>query len=72
MSQVGVSVEFRRENRRRALFDIVITGRGTWAAARYATRADASASVQTIEQRRNECSRSSAKRKTLKSIGVGP
>ena len=30
-------VDFRRENRRRALFDIVISGRGTWAAARYAT-----------------------------------
>ena len=35
--EVVFTVDFRRENRRRALFDIVISGRGTWAAARYAT-----------------------------------
>jgi hypothetical protein len=35
--EVVLPVEFRREIRRRALFDIVILGRGTWAAARYAT-----------------------------------
>ena len=39
------------------LFDIVIRGRGTWAAARYATRANGPiltdrALAQTIEQRR--------------------
>jgi hypothetical protein len=49
----GEIVEIRREIRRfGALFDIVISGRGTWAAARYATRASASALAQTIEQRR--------------------
>jgi hypothetical protein len=37
-SEVVLPFDFRRENRRRALFDIVISGRGTWAAARYATR----------------------------------
>ena len=53
-------VDFRRENRRRALFDIVILGRGTWAAARYATRVKGQTLAQSIEQRR-ECSRSSAR-----------
>ena len=46
------TVEFRRENRRRALFDIVILGRGTWAAARLATRVKGQTLAQTIEQLR--------------------
>jgi hypothetical protein len=46
------TVEFRRENRRRALFDIVILGRGTWAAARLATRVKGQTLTQTIEQLR--------------------
>ena len=46
------TVDFRRENRRRALFDIVILGRGTWAAARLATRVKGQTLAQTIEQLR--------------------
>ena len=35
--EVVFTVDFQSENRQRTLFDIVILGRGTWAAARYAT-----------------------------------
>ena len=40
-SEAVFTVEIRRENRRRALFDIVILGRGTRAAARLAIRVKA-------------------------------
>jgi hypothetical protein len=47
-----VTVEFRRENRRRALFDIVILGRGTRAAAWLAIASKVKLWRYTIEQRR--------------------
>jgi hypothetical protein len=58
-----------------ALFDIVISGRGTWAAARYATRVKGQTLTSLILTQTNraatiECSRSSARQKLSKcSVG---
>jgi hypothetical protein len=56
-----------------ALFDIVISGRGTWAAARYATRVKGQTLTQTNRAATFECSRSSARQKlsNVRSAQVG-